>query len=100
MAKGYRSIAGTITNPEGMGPFLQSFEAYLDECGARFLCRDFQTDVLEGNAGHLTVIIEFHSLAVAKAAYEAPECQEMLRLRQPHSDLSLSILGEGDHAVH
>ena len=83
MAKGYWSIAGTITNPEGMGPFLQAFEAYLDKCGARFLCRDLQTDVLEGNAGHLAVIIEFQSLAAAKAAYEAPEYQEMLRLRQP-----------------
>jgi len=38
MAKGYWSIAGTITNPEGMGPFLQAFEAYLAKCGARFLC--------------------------------------------------------------
>ena len=59
-----------------------------------------QTDVREGNPGHLTVIIEFQSLAAAKSAYEAPECQEMLRLRQPHSDVSLSILEEGDHAVH
>ena len=42
-----------------MGPFLQAFEAYLAKCGARFLCRDLQTDVLQGNAGHLIVIIEF-----------------------------------------
>ena len=44
-----------------------------------------QTDVREGNPGHLTVIIEY---------------QEMLKLRQPHSDVSLSILEEGDHAGH
>ena len=100
MAKGYWTIAGTITNPEGMGPFLQAFEAYLGKCGARFLCRDLQTDVREGNAGHLTVIIEFQSLAAAKAAYEAPEYQEMLKLRQPHSDVSLPILEEGDHVSH
>ena len=66
----------------------------------RFLCRDLKTDVREGNAGHLTVIIEFASLAAAKAAYEAPEYQAMLKLRQPHSDVSLSILEEGDHAGH
>jgi uncharacterized protein (DUF1330 family) len=52
-----------------MGPFLQAFEAYLAKCGARFLCRDLQTDVRQGNAGHLIVIIEFQSLAAAKAAY-------------------------------
>ena len=59
-----------------------------------------QTDVREGTAGHLPVIIEFQSLAAAKAAYEAPEYQEMLKLRQPHSDVSLSIPEEGDHAGH
>ena len=75
-----------------MGPFLQAFEAYLAKCGARFLCRDLQTDVRQGNAGHLIVIIEFQSLAAAKAAYEAPEYQEILLPRQPHSDVSLSIL--------
>ena len=48
----------------------------------------------------LTVIIEFESLAAAKAAYEEPEYQRMLQLRQPHSKVSLSILEEGDHAAH
>ena len=100
IARGYSTIAETVANPEGMRPFLQAFEAYLAKCGARFLCRDLQTDVREGNAGHLTVIIEFASLAAAKAAYEAPEYQAMLKLRQPHSNVSLSILEEGDHAGH
>ena len=98
IAKGYSTIAESVANPEGMGPFLQAFEAYLAKCGARFLCRDLQTDVRQGNAGHLIVIIEFQSLAAAKAAYEAPEYQEMLLPRQPHSDVSLSILEKGDHA--
>ena len=100
MAKGYWTIAGTITNLESMVPFLQVFETYLAKCGARFLCRDLKTDLREGNAGNLIVIIKFQSLAAAKAAYEAPEYQEMLKLRQPHSEVSLSILEEGDHAGH
>ena len=74
--------------------------ACLDKCVARILCRDLKTDVREGNAGHLTVTIEFQSLAAAKAAYEVPEYQGMLRLRPPHSDASLSNIEEGDHAVH
>ena len=100
MAKGYWNVSGALINPEGMGPYIQAIEPYLAKCGARFLCRDLKTDVREGNVGHLTVIIEFQSLAAAKAAYEAPEYQEMLKLRQPHSDVSLSILEEGDHASH
>ena len=46
------------------------------------------------------MIIELQSLAAAKAAYEVPEYQEMLKLRQPHSDVSFSILEEGDLAGH
>lgn len=92
MAKGYLNVSGALTNAEGMGPYIQAVEPYLAKCGALFLCRDLNTDVREGNAGHLTVIIEFQSLAAAKAAYEAPVYQEMLKLRRPHSDVSLSIL--------
>ena len=84
MAKGCWNISGAVTNPEGMGPYLQAVEPYLATFNARFLCRELKTDVREGDDGHLTVIIEFESLAAAKAAYEAPEYQEMLKLRQHH----------------
>ena len=100
MAKGYWNVAGTITNPAGMGSYIAALEGYISKCGARFLCRDLNTDVREGNPGHLTVIIEFESLATAIAAYEASECQEMIKMRQPHCDVSLTILEEGDHASH
>ena len=73
MAKGYWSVSGAITNPEGMGAYISAAEPYLANCGARFLCRDLQADVRESNAGDLIVIIEFDSLAAAKAAHEAPE---------------------------
>ena len=71
MAKGYWNVAGSITNPAGMGAYISAAEPYLEKCGARFLCRDLNTDVREGNPGHLTVIIEFESFPAAKAAYEA-----------------------------
>jgi uncharacterized protein (DUF1330 family) len=100
MAKGYWNVAGTITNPAGMGAYIAALEGYMSKCGARFLCRDLNTDIREGNPGHLTVIIEFESLAAAIAAYEATECQEMIKMRQPHCDVSLTILEEGDHAIH
>ena len=100
MAKGYWNVAGSITNPDGIGPYINALEAFMAKHHARFLCRDLNTDVREGNPGHLTVIIEFESLAVAKAAYESAEGQDLLKLRQPHSDVSFSIIEEGDHASH
>ena len=45
----------------------------------------------EGKVCHLNVIIEFESLAAAKEADEAPEYQKMLKLLQPHCNVSLSI---------
>ena len=100
MSKGYWNIIGSITNPEGIGAYIVPFEAYLAKYNARFLCRELHTDVREGNPGHLTLIVEFESLAAAKQAYESAEYQEMIKLREPHSQISLTILEEGDHAVH
>ena len=50
MAKGYWNISGTISNPEGMDPYLQAVEPYLEKFNTRFLCRDLKTNVREGNA--------------------------------------------------
>ena len=75
MAKGYWNVSGAITNSEGMGPYLQAVKPYLAKFNTHFLCRDLKTDVREGDPGNLTVIIEFGSLAAAKAAYDAPEYQ-------------------------
>ena len=100
IAKGCWNVSSALTNLEGMGPCIQAVEPYLAKCGARFLCRDLKTDVRVGNAGHLTVIIEFESLAAAKAAYEAAEYQELKKLRDPHSNVCVSIIEEGDHAGH
>ena len=97
MAKGYWNISGAISNPEGMDPYLQAVEPCLEKLNARFFCRDINPYVREGNAGPLTVIIEFDYLAAAKAAYDAPEYQEMLKL---HSDVSHSIIDEDDHSSH
>ena len=50
MAKGYWNISGAISNPEGMDPYLQAVEPYLEKFNARFLCRDLKTNIREGNA--------------------------------------------------
>ena len=83
-----------------MGPFLQAFEVYLDKCGARFLCRYLQTDVREGNADHLTVIIEFHHWPQQKLPMRRLNTKRCSGFDNLYSDVSLSILEEGDHAVH
>ena len=44
------------------------------------------------------MIVEFDSREAAVAAYESSEYQELIKLRTPHSDLSLTITEElSDH---
>ena len=75
-------------------------EPYLQKCGVKMFIRDAHTDVREGHPGHLNVPIEFPSVEAAKAAYEAPEYQDMIRLRTNNSETYFSILEEGDKLAH
>ena len=100
MAKGYWLATGKITDPRGFAPYVAAAEPYLKKCGATIIIRDIHSDTREGDPGHLTVLIEFPSLEAAKAAYESPEYQEMIKLRTPYSDCKLSILEEGDKVSH
>ena len=100
MAKGYWLATGKITDVKGFMPYVAAAEAYLKKCGATILIRDIHTDVREGDPGHLTVLIEFPSLKDAKAAYDAAEYQDMIKLRTPYSECQFSILEEGDNAAH
>ena len=99
MAKGYWLATGKITDVKGFMPYVVVAELYLKKCGGNIIIRDIHTDVREGDLGHLTVLIEFVSIDVAKASYEAPEYQEMIKLMTPYSDCQLSILEEGDKAA-
>jgi uncharacterized protein (DUF1330 family) len=55
--------------------------------GGRFLVRGGETDVLEGEgAGRRMVVLEFPSMAAARAFYHSPEYQEVKRMRTAASE--------------
>ena len=99
MAKGWLAT-GTINDPRGFIIYAAAAEPYLQKYGAKMFIRDALTDVREGNPCHLTVLIERPSVEAAKAAYEAPEYQDMIRLRTNNSETYFSILEEGDKLAH
>ena len=100
MAKGCWLATGTINDPRGFMIYTATAEPYLQKYGAKMFIRDAHTDVREGNPGHLTVLIECPSVEAAKAAYEAPEYQEMIRLRTNNSEACFSILEDGNKLAH
>ena len=76
---------------------MATVERYRVKCAARFLCMSCEADVRNRHPGHRTLMIRFN-LAADKAVDEAPEYQEILKLRQFHSDVFLSLIEEVDHA--
>jgi uncharacterized protein (DUF1330 family) len=66
--------------------YLERIDATLDPFGGRFLVHGGKAEVLEGSwSGHL-IVIEFPDRARAKAWYESPAYQEILRLRTDNSE--------------
>ncbi|WP_413744037.1 DUF1330 domain-containing protein [Synechococcus sp. MIT S9451] len=94
MAKGYWVCTGTIHTPLGMVPYISKFTAWLATVNARILIRDLSSDVREGSPGTVNVIVEFDSKENAIDAYESEEYQELIKLRTPFSELSLTITEE------
>ncbi|MGB6604753.1 MAG: DUF1330 domain-containing protein [Steroidobacteraceae bacterium] len=61
--------------------------------GGRFLVRGGETEVLEGEgAGHRIVVLEFPSMAAARAFYHSPEYQEVKRIRTAASAAQFLIV--------
>jgi len=50
--------------------------------------------------GYVSVIIEFESLAAAKAAYDYADYLDLKLLRDRHCKVGISVIAEGDHAAH
>jgi len=84
-----------VKDPAGFEEYRQKVPATIAARGGRYLARGGQTEVLEGRApGKRVVILEFPTLADAKAWWQAPEYQPLLELRQRTTDSTL-ILTEG-----
>lgn len=61
--------------------------------GGRYVVRGGNVETLEGDWGlHRTVLLEFPSVAAAKAWYDSPEYQKVLPIRLRSSRSRLAIL--------
>ena len=66
--------------------YLQRIDATLEPFGGRFLVHGGKAEVLEGSWSGNLIVIEFPDRARAKAWYESPAYQEILRLRTDNSE--------------
>jgi uncharacterized protein (DUF1330 family) len=73
MAKAYWiAFYREVRRPEALAAYAQLAGPALEAAGGRMLARGMPADVHEGGLAQRTVLIEFDSLAKARAAYESP----------------------------
>ncbi|TKD22547.1 DUF1330 domain-containing protein [Rhodobacter capsulatus] len=91
-AKGYWVGHVTVDDPQAYQAYRAANAAAFAKYGARFLVRGGAMEVVEGDLRPRTIVIEFPSLAAARACYLSPEYQHALALRTPVSDADICIV--------
>ncbi|MFP1643161.1 DUF1330 domain-containing protein [Pontitalea aquivivens] len=91
--KGYWIGHVTVSDPQAYEAYRQANAAAFARYGGRFLVRGGPQDVVEGSLRPRAVVIEFPSVAAARACYDSPEYRAALALRAPVSLADLCIVG-------
>ncbi|MFD2174945.1 DUF1330 domain-containing protein [Rhodobacter lacus] len=90
--KGYWIGHVTVDDPQGYQAYRAANAEAFARYGGRFLVRGGEMEVVEGDLRPRTVVIEFPTLAAARACYLSPEYQHALALRTPISVADLCIV--------
>lgn len=92
MAKGYWVARVDVHDDEGYKPYAAANPAIFKKYGGKFVVRGGKFTCPEGESRSRNVVIEFPDYASALACYNAPEYQENIKRRQPHSVVDLIII--------
>jgi len=74
-----------ITDQEAYKPYLGKVGETLQAHGAEVLVADFESEAIEGNPGHVTVVLKFASKDAARGWFDSPEYHEIIGLRTDNS---------------
>jgi len=92
---GYFIANYTITNPDGYQEYPAAVGPTLTAHGAERIVVDRSSDLLEGSARQVTVVLRFATKAAAKAWYESPEYQAIKHLRTDNTE-GIAVIAEGN----
>lgn len=91
---GYFVANYTITNQAEYKQYLAAVGPSLEAHGAETIIVDRDSELLEGSAGQVTVVLRFATRAAAKAWYESPEYQAIRHLRADNTE-GIGVIAEG-----
>ncbi len=78
-----------ITNPEGYKAYPPAVLPTLAACDAKMIIGDFDTEVVEGTAGRVSIVVEFASKEALREWYESEAYQSIAHLRTDNSEGTL-----------
>jgi uncharacterized protein (DUF1330 family) len=91
---GYFIANYTITNQSGYKEYVAAVGPGLEAHGAEFIVVDRASELLEGSAGQVTVVLRFATKAAANAWYESPEYQAIKHLRTDNTE-GVAVISDG-----
>lgn len=74
-----------ITDRDAYKPYLGKVGETLQAHGAEVLVADFESEAIEGDPGHVTVVLKFASKDAARGWFDSPEYQAIIGLRTDNS---------------
>ena len=82
----------TVRDPEAYKEYVEKDTPILKGLGGKFIVRGGQSQVVEGEAYQRHVVIEFPSYEAALAAYNDPDYQEVMKIRQRTADSTIIVV--------
>jgi uncharacterized protein (DUF1330 family) len=91
---GYFVANYTITNQAEYKQYLAAVGPTLEAHGAENIVIDRDSQLLEGSAGQVTVVLRFATKSAAEAWYQSPEYQAIRHLRTDNTE-GIGVIAEG-----
>jgi uncharacterized protein (DUF1330 family) len=91
---GYFVANYTITNQAGYKEYVAAVGLTLEAHGAESIVIDRGSELLEGSAGPVTVVLRFATKSAVEAWYESPEYQSIRHLRTDNTE-GIAVIAEG-----
>ena len=92
MPKGYIIGHVTISDPEAYQTYALRNNEIFPKHQGKFLVRGGTSEILEGDTHSRHVIIEFPSYEAALAAYNDPDYQDNMKIRQANSTGTIVVV--------
>jgi uncharacterized protein (DUF1330 family) len=91
---GYFVANYTITDQAGYEEYLAAVGPSLQAHGAEIIVFDRHSELLEGSAGQVTVVLRFATKDAVTAWYESPEYRAIRQLRTDNTE-GIGVIAEG-----